>query len=222
MRATAILLSLFITLGVGSASAEDREVLVISPRLIVESEGSSLLRDHAQLISEMFAFLATTIGVNEEDTEIYFVPFQHEANAQLGFISALQSREEWSADKRRSSTHFLGYTYSEKQNGKRIIQMDPDLVTSYYTRDPSGMFTIPRSPLWYALGHEMAHDLLYAKGVSEDIHHCVMIESGLVDQLIAFLETHHALAYSGFQIKNGETRSCENSKHAALLNDKQK
>ena len=136
MRAAAIMLSLFVTLKVGPAIAEAREVLVISPRLMVESEGSSLLRDHAQLMSKMYTFLATTIGVKEEDTAIYFVPFQYEAKAQLDFLLALQSHEKWSTEKLRSSKHFLGYTYSEKRNGQRIIQMDPDLVTSYYTRDP--------------------------------------------------------------------------------------
>ena len=215
MRARLILPSLLICLGVAAASAQDREVLHVSPKLSVESEVSNLLRSHAQLMGEMYAFLATAIGVNEEDTAIYFVEFQQEAKVDLGFLSELQLREGWSKEKRKSSTHFLGYTYSEKPNGRRIIQMDPDLVSSYYTRDPLGMFTIPRSPLWYALGHEMAHDLLYAKGVPEEIQHCVMVESGLVDQLIAFLETRHALAYSGFQIKNGETRTCESSKHSA-------
>lgn len=213
MHAIFILLSFLLVFGGESAAAQDREVLVITSKLVVESESSSLLRDHAQLMSEMYTFLATNIGVNEEDTAIYFVPFQLELQAQLGFLAELQHREVWSAEKRRSSRHFLGYTYSEKVRGRRIIQMDPDLVTSYFTRDPMGMFTIPRSPLWYALGHEMAHDLLYTKGVPEDVHHCVMVESGLVDRLIEFLETHHALAYSGFQIKNGETRTCENSKH---------
>ncbi len=216
MRAILILLSLLLTFGIGAASAQQREVLVISEKLSVESESSSLLRDHTQLMAEMYSFLASAIGVTEEDTAIYFVGFQQEAKAELGFLSDLQHGEDWSKEKRRSSTHFLGYTYSEKLRGRRIIQMDPDLVTSYYTRDPMGMFTIPRSPLWYALGHEMAHDLLYKKGVPEDVQHCVMVESGLVDQLIAFLETHHALAYSGFQIRNGETRTCENSKHNAL------
>ena len=165
----------------------------------------------------MYAYLANIVGVKEEDTAIYLVGFQHEAAAQLGFLSELQEREGWSRERRKSSTHFLGYTYTEMQKGRRIIQMDPDLVTSYYTRDPLGMFTIPRSPLWYALGHEMAHALLYKKGVPEEMQHCVMVESGLVDQLIKFLETHHALAYSGLQIKKGEVMSCEKSKHDTNL-----
>lgn len=180
--------------------------------IVRESEPSLVMANNTRLVVEMNHFIATTIGTEEEHVGVYFVPFQNETASGFPFLADLQAGERWSADRRKSSLHFLGWTYTERHEGRRVVQMDPELVRKYYTRDPYGMFTIPSSSLWYAMGHELAHVHLYAKGVPEEDHHCYMVETGIVQKLIEYLSARDALAFSQFAILRGEIATCENQK----------
>lgn len=183
-----------------------------SELLVHEVEPSSLVTNNLRLLGDINHFLIETIGAGEGQVGVYFVQFQDEPSSGFPFLAGLQAGEHWSADRRKSSSHFLGWTYTERYNGRRIVQMSPELVRKYYTRDQYGMFTIPNSPLWYAVGHELAHAHLFAKGVPEEEHHCYMVETGIVQKLIEYLTLRNALAFSPFMILRGEIATCENQK----------
>lgn len=198
----------------GGAAGRESETFSVSPELTASGEISDVLKKHAGVVAEMYTMLAKKMSGMEKPplTVIYFVPFQEETALQFPVLVKLQQEERWSDKKRRASTHYLGYTYTDQVDGRAIVQMSPDLLRSYYTRDPYGNMTIPNSAAFYAIGHELMHVILMAKLVPEPTQHCVMIESGMVDALISFLEERKLLTYSPFQIRQGEKNSCKASR----------
>ena len=190
---------------IGSAFADDGDI-------IFQGETSDIITSHAQLVKDMNRFLGETIGSGEEHITVLFVSFQEEKKAGFILLEELQTKEAWSDYRRKASKEFNGWTYTEKYEGRRTVQMNPNLVTRYFTRDQRGMYTVPSSALWYALGHEFAHAHLYAKGIPEEQHHCYMVDHGVVEGLLAFLDRRDALPFSATQIMRGERLTCEKEK----------
>jgi hypothetical protein len=196
-----------------SATQAEERTLMISNEITAEGDISDVLKAHTALIGEMYTILAKKIAEpNPPQVTIYIVPFQEEERLQFPVLVTLQLKEGWSKERRYSSKHFLGYTYTfayaNEVSGRAVVQMSPDLFSRYYTRDWFGNFTIPNSAVFYAIGHELMHVILMAQGVPEETQHCVMVENGMVDTLLDFLEARDKLTYSRFQIRNGEVNSC--------------
>lgn len=79
-------------------------------------------------------------------------------------------------------------------HGSGVIQIDPAVYRSYYSRDSLGQLRDHAGSGNYALGHQMMHYVFEARNVPRERHHCLFIQApagggaGLMDSLATRLE----------------------------------